>query len=429
MPERAGDPPRVCVVVLGDLGRSPRMQYQATSLGELAEVDLVGYLDSAPPRALADHPRLRVHGLPSPRSLDPRRGLLLWLDALRRFLAQTFQLLRRLLTLSRPDVLLVQTPPSVPTLGVAWLVARLRRARLVIDWHNLGHTLLALKLGPRHFLVRAMAFFERTVGRLADAHLCVSSAMAEELGSAWRLRDVRVLRDRPPGVFEPASGERRRELLTRLESLLRDSSDGDPGPFTLRGDERPAVLSSSTSWTLDEDFSLLVDAARRLDAAVAASDVLPSFLVVVTGRGPLRDEYVQRFAALDLAHVRLEALWLEADDYPVLLPAADMGLCFHRSSSGLDIPMKVSDMLGAGLPVCAFDYGPALGERLRPGRHGELFTTGAELADRLVALFTGFPAPEAGIETLRRHLHEAPPQRWNDGWRLEARPLFLELLP
>lgn len=39
--------PNVCVVVLGDIGRSPRMQYHAQSLlREGYNVDVVGYTDS-----------------------------------------------------------------------------------------------------------------------------------------------------------------------------------------------------------------------------------------------------------------------------------------------------------------------------------------------------------------------------------------------
>jgi len=47
---------RVSVVVLGDVGRSPRMRYHALALASaLAEVDVVGYAGSALHPAVRDH--------------------------------------------------------------------------------------------------------------------------------------------------------------------------------------------------------------------------------------------------------------------------------------------------------------------------------------------------------------------------------------
>ena len=43
--------------------------------------------------------------------------------------------------------MLVQNPPSIPTLIIAIIVCRLRGSKLVIDWHNTGCSILALKLG------------------------------------------------------------------------------------------------------------------------------------------------------------------------------------------------------------------------------------------------------------------------------------------
>lgn len=71
--------------------------------------------------------------------------------------AQVVQLLFILaLYVPTPSLLLVQNPPSIPALPMAWLAARLRGGRLVVDWHNYGFTILQLKLEApeRHWLVR-----------------------------------------------------------------------------------------------------------------------------------------------------------------------------------------------------------------------------------------------------------------------------------
>lgn len=43
---------------------------------------------------------------------------------------------------------------SIPTFVVVWLCCRLKGAKFVIDWHNLGYSILALSLGPSHPLVK-----------------------------------------------------------------------------------------------------------------------------------------------------------------------------------------------------------------------------------------------------------------------------------
>lgn len=105
--------------------------------------------------------------------------------------------------------------------------------------------------------------------------------------------------------------------------------------YELRRD-RPALLVSSTSWTPDEDFSVLLEALERFDsrAASGASPTLPFVVVIVTGKGPQKEEYVKRMKEASMSRVAVCTAWLEPDDYPVLLGSADLGICLHTSTSG-----------------------------------------------------------------------------------------------
>src|SRR5262245_32579174 len=231
----------VTIVVLGDIGRSPRMQYHALALASsLAEVDLVGYAGSALHRAVREHAHITCHLLPPPfLQRHYRVPRLLFLGyALLKVLSQGCRLLWVLLfSVAKPNFLVLQNPPAIPTLVIALLVARLRAAKLVIDWHNFGYTMLALKVGHSHLAVRLARWYERLMGRWADAHLCVSRAMQAELQQNWNLQNVSVLYDRPAEVFAPTPSLERQTLFRRLQQAAASF----PG-YRPEASNRPALI-------------------------------------------------------------------------------------------------------------------------------------------------------------------------------------------
>jgi beta-1,4-mannosyltransferase len=409
------------------------MQYHALALAShLAEVDLVGRAGSVPHRAVREHPHIHWHWLGASRPVvgDPQAGKLSLGYAVLQVVRECLQLFWLLLwVVPPPDIVLVQNPPAIPTLLSALVVARLRAARLVIDWHNFAYTVLALRFGAQHLIVRLAQWYERTLGRHADAHFCVSRAMQAELAQHWGISNAIVLYDQPAEYFAPTPLQVRHELFQRLQDVLACPAVLS-GPETA---ERPAIIVSATSWTADEDFALLLEAVQQCDAMIHSREhaspgrPFPHLLFLITGQGPWRAHYETQMARLALHKIHLRTLWLAAEDYPLLLGAADLGLCLHRSSSGLDLPMKLADMFGAGLPVCALDYGPCLTEQIQHGDNGLLFSTSAELASQLYDLLQGFPDHTPGLDRLRQNVRRRSCQRWSDGWRETAQQVFATL--
>jgi beta-1,4-mannosyltransferase len=331
----------------------------------------------------------------------------------------SYRLWRKLRTLVRPNLILVQNPPAFPTLAVTWFSLKRRDVRFVVDWHNLGYTVLALRLGRWHPAVRLARWYERRDARIVDANLSVSRGMASFIENRFGVKKVQVLYDRPAAVFVPLDRMEREQFRQGLFGRLgvRLGVNG--------------LIVCPTSWTEDEDFDVVIEAVRRLEDRIrgwesaAPGRRFTDLVILVTGDGARRVQFERRFAGLPARRVQLRTRWLEPEEYPRVVGSADLGLCLHRSSSGLDIPMKVADLFGAGVPVCALDYGACLAERVRHGDNGLLFSTGIQLADVLFDLFETFPSDQSQLERLRTGARRSARPTWDEGWTREAKPVLL----
>ena len=113
--------------------------------------------------------------------------------------------------------------------------------------------------------------------------------------------------------------------------------------------------------------------------------------------------------------------WLEPGDYPRLLGAADLGVCLHTSSSGVDLPMKVVDMFGAGLPVVGWGKFEAWPELVKEDVNGKGFESPQELAEQLLGLF----GEKAGLlDMLKQGALKESENRWDGEWDRVGGKLF-----
>ncbi len=83
-----------------------------------------------------------------------------------------------------------------------------------------------------------------------------------------------------------------------------------------------------------------------------------NIMLVITGSGERKKIYKEMVEAnkYKWRYINIIMKWFEPDDYPKMVACADVGVCLHYSSSGFDLPMKVVDMFGTGLPAIAANY-------------------------------------------------------------------------
>ena len=299
------------------------------------------------------------------------------------------------------------------------VVAFFRHTRLVVDWHNFGYSILALKLGQDHPLVKASKIYEIALSRRAYANFTVTDAMAKVLKSKYSITaPILTLHDRPAHLYQPLTGSQRLSFLQRYPPVKEH--------FNALVDGKAKLIVSSTSWTADEDFGILLDALCSYSASATSSHPqLPELVVVITGKGPQKQLYLNRINDLrscdSLEMVQIHTDWLSFEDYALLLGSADLGVSLHTSSSGVDLPMKVVDMFGTGLPVAGWSKFAAWPELVTEDVNGKGFGSPEELADILRELFD--PASRQ-LARLKDGARLESQRRWNSEWDAVAGRLF-----
>jgi len=338
-------PYHVGVIVLGDVGRSPRMQYHTLSLlQDGCKVSLIGYTGTpliAPLEEAASKRRqlyvIRVQPwtpwkvLRRTKVLKPFYYLLRFMELIR---VLTYALIQMTTGADSDgiDCLLVQNPPSIPSLILSYLFCWFHGSTLIIDWHNLGFTMLT-DLKESHWIRKLAYRYELYFSHRADGHLCVTKAMERFLRQTFHLESssssrkrsaiIQVLYDRPPSFFRRTTSTERVDLMNRLDTTNKEQKDRvlpstfpakdltKPFPQQRGQQQRTALIISSTSWSPEEDFHILLDSLRKLDQNVRETNQqhFPRIAVVVTGKGPQKSMYENEILRLRPLLTKVDTMW------------------------------------------------------------------------------------------------------------------------
>jgi glycosyltransferase involved in cell wall biosynthesis len=240
----------------------------------------------------------------------------------------------------RPRVVQAHDLEALP---IGFLIARLARARLVYDSHELWEDVTSVREYPP-LLLRLLLFLERFLARRADAVITVSEGIARRMARQMQIRQPAVVRNVPWS----------RSRTTRTSQPLRDALKLDPSI--------PIILYQGKVGT-DYGVDILIDAMQHVVAPAVA---------VLLGNGQSVEDMQERAARQGLARRVLFhkavppelVLDFTADGTIGVSPIRDLSLSYRYC-----LPNKLFEYVQSGLPVVISDLPEmtALVERYQVG--------------------------------------------------------------
>ena len=369
---------RVCVIVLGDIARSPRMINHTVELIKHTKVDLIGYCDTKVPNRLEN------------ANIDIKPLSFSFLHVIKKLPSIIYLIFRLFLEFLQMFVLLfikakqpykkilIQNPPCFHVLPLLLLYKKLKKAEIIIDIHNYGFTLLSDRMSK---FKKIFTFLEVFLIRVTGSRfLVVSEAMRENVKTKWKLSNITTLYDKPNRkVFKPITLLEKHYFLMKFpEFKLDDNKTAFTkciGTEVKDREEGDLLLISNSSYSLDDDYDIFINALIQFDSEKRKRGLT----VIMTGSGPFKHFWKDKMSSLNLSQVKILFRWFSNEDYPKIVACADFGVCLHKSSSGYDLPMKVLDLNSCRVPVLTLEYGKTIKELVTDKQNGLLFTSSDEL--------------------------------------------------
>jgi len=195
-----------------------------------------------------------------------------------------------LFSIPRPKFLILQNPPGIPAIYICSIICFIRRTTFIIDWHNYGYSILQVNKRNR-ILVTVAGFYESFYGKCAKMNFCVSDKMRQHLKESMGIDAIALPDLAMPNVFRLLTIEESHDFFNKYRKQFPPSTD-DSNLFTEMNKDyvvsskrnRPMLMLSSTSWTPDEDFNLLLDAFISCEKKLKTLETNPPRVIfIITG--------------------------------------------------------------------------------------------------------------------------------------------------
>ena len=146
--------------------------------------------------------------------------------------------------------------------------------------------------------------------------------------------------------------------------------------------------------------------------------------MIVTGKGPLQNEFLNSIRNHEWKNITIKNVWLPIQEYPNVLKIADLGISLHYSSSGLDLPMKIVDLFGSGVPVLTMNY-PVIRELVRDGVNGVIVNNNADSTGMSTLIYDIlFSTDQSRYLKIKEGALLESSVRWGDEWDAKLAPLM-----
>lgn len=236
----------------------------------------------------------------------------------------------RVISLSRPDVVVASSPPL--TVGLTgWWVSLIKKTPFILDVRDLWPESIT-DLGAvasQSTIVHILDRISRFLYKTADGVVVISNAMREALADGKGVSLV-TMATIPNGV--------------ETESFIpRDRSEATRSELGLSG---KILVSFIGTIGLAQDIDVIIQSASRL-----ASGPNPIHFLFV-GEGPMKRHAMEAVARVELSNVSFLA-GQKRDKIPALIAASDICLVTLRKAGVNDgaIPVRMLEFMSCGRPV------------------------------------------------------------------------------